>query len=127
MEERVEVTGTIGPYPLAQYVYHPSYVDAIAVRYYDENTDGLSIDEHYYLQDANFNVTSVTDNTGAVVERYAYTPYGEATVLDADFSVDADGISDISNELLYTGRRLDPETGLQLNRIGSTTSSLGGG
>ncbi len=37
------------------------------------------------------------------------------TVLDADFSVDPNG-TDIDNELLYTGRRRDPETGLQLNR-----------
>ncbi len=101
--------------PWKQYVYHPQYVDSIALRYYDENTDG-NVVEHYYLQDANFNVTAVADNTGTVVERYAYTPYGEVTVRDADFSADADGLSDIANELLYTGRRLDPETGLQLNR-----------
>ena len=25
---------------LAQYIYHPHYVDAVAVRFYDENTDG---------------------------------------------------------------------------------------
>ena len=42
-------------------------------------------------------------------------PYGEVTVLDADFSVDPNG-TDIANELLYTGRRRDPETHLQLNR-----------
>ncbi len=106
LEERAGSSST----PANQYVYHPYYVDAIALRY---NSSGT---KHYYLQDANFNVTAVTDNAGAAVERYAYTPYGEVTVLDADFSADADGISDIANEHLYTGRRLDPETGFQLNR-----------
>ncbi|MCA9232782.1 MAG: RHS repeat-associated core domain-containing protein, partial [Planctomycetales bacterium] len=116
LEERIRVGRTIDADPLSQYVYHPDYVDAMALRYYDEDTDGSGIVEHYYLQDANYNVTAVTDDGGTVVERYAYTPYGEATVLDADFSADADGVSDIANEYLYTGRRRDPETGLQLNR-----------
>ena len=106
LEEHVGTSTTANK----QFVYHPHYVDAIAMR------RDASGNDHYYLQDANFNVTAVTDNTGAVKERYAYTPYGEVTVLDADFSADSDNKSDISNEHLYTGRRLDPETGLQLNR-----------
>ena len=48
--------------------------------------------------------------------RYSYTPYGEATVLDDNFAVDSDGISNVGNEILYTGRSVDPVTGLQLNR-----------
>jgi len=135
--------------PWKQYVYNPEYVDSIAVRYYDENTNGNAV-EHYYLQDANFNVTAVVDNVGAVVERYAYSPYGEVTVLDANFiptkvsgdydcdgDVDGDDVlawqkgdvirlcSAIDNELLYTGRRRDPETGLQLNRNRFYASHLG--
>jgi RHS repeat-associated protein len=56
-----------------------------------------------------------------VVERYHYSPYGEVTILngasDADpgvseWSIDADQTSDIGNEFLFTGRRLDPVTGL---------------
>ncbi len=106
MEERVGTATTADK----QYVYHPHYVDAIALSY-----DSAGV-EHYYLQDANFNVTAITENTGTVVERYAYTPYGEVTVLNPDFSAVVGNTSAISNELLYTGRRLDPETGLQLNR-----------
>ena len=111
--------------PWKQYIYHPHYVDAVAVRYYDTDTDGTGIVSHYYLQDANYNVTAVTDNAGTVKERYSYTPYGEVTILDADFSADADNKSDIGNEYLYTGRRLDPETGLQLNRERYYASHLG--
>jgi hypothetical protein len=41
-----------------------------------------------------------------VQERYRYSPYGAVTVLDADFSVDADGQSDIGNSVTFTGRQL---------------------
>jgi RHS repeat-associated protein len=126
-------------YPWKQYVYHPYYIDAILMRFYDSDTDGtLAGDmdtgaendgEHYYLQDANFNVTAVAENNGTVVERYNYTPYGEVTVLNADFTLDSsgggDGLSDIDNEYLYTGRRRDPETGLQLNRNRFYAAHLG--
>ncbi len=115
LEEHVGTSTTANK----QFVYHPHYVDAIALR------RDASGNDHYYLQDANFNVTAVTDNTGTVKERYAYTPYGEVTVLDADFSADSDNKSDISNEHLYTGRRLDPETGLQLNRNRFYAAGLG--
>ncbi len=69
---------------------------------------------HYYLQDANFNVTAIVDSAGTVVERYSYTPYGEVTIMDASFTTRASSL--VANELLFTGRRTDPETGLQLNR-----------
>ena len=95
--------------PICMYAYHSHYVDAPGTRI---DADGIK----YYLHDANYNVTAVTDNTGTVKERYSYTPYGEVTVLDPNFAADADNKSDIGNEYLYTGRRVDPETYLQLNR-----------
>lgn len=71
----------------------------------------------FITSDANFNVTAaVEDTTGApVVERYNYTPYGEVTFLDASFA-NPSSTSAIGNEFLYTGRRRDPETGLQYSR-----------
>jgi len=112
------------PHPWKQCVYPPHYVDAIALRYYDADTNG-SIVKHYCLQDANFNITAAVDAAGTVVERYAYTPYGEVTVLNPDFSAVTGNASAIGNELLYTGRRLDPETGLQLNRNRFYAAGLG--
>jgi len=97
--------------PLEQFVWHTYYIDALAARYYDSDTDGSSVATHYFTHDANFNVTAVTNSSGTVQERYEYTPYGAVAVLDADFSNDGDGISDIGNGTLYTGRLLDPETG----------------
>jgi len=66
-------------------------------------------DSHVYLHDANYNVTALVEDDATVVERYAYTPYGAVTVLDADFSADNDNKSDIENEYLYTGKVLWPE------------------
>ncbi len=37
-------------------------------------------------QDANWNVTALVDGTGAVVERYAYDPYGVQTVYNVSWS-----------------------------------------
>jgi YD repeat-containing protein len=57
------------------------------------------------------NVTAVVDTSGNVVERYMYDPYGNVTVLDGttggqtDWAVDADGASDVGNEILYCGYR----------------------
>jgi RHS repeat-associated protein len=62
----------------------------------------------------------------AVQERYRYSPYGAVTVLDADFSVDADGKSDIGNSVTYTGRQLDAETGLYYYRNRHYHAQLGG-
>ena len=115
LEERIGSATTADK----QYVYHPHYVDAVAMMI--DSSD----DEHYYLQDANFNVTAVVDDQGTVVERYAYTPYGEVTILESNFTADPDNKSDIANEYLYTGRRLDPETGLQINRYRYYHSGLG--
>jgi RHS repeat-associated protein len=107
--------------PLEQFVWHPYYIDALAMRLYDADTDGIygenNDGEQYYLQDANYNVTAVIDETGTVLERYHYTPYGEVTTLNPDFTVfSTSGYSAIGNNHLFTGRERDGVTGLQLNR-----------
>ena len=91
--------------PTCMYCYHPHYVDAPIAKIRPTVA-------YYYQHDANFNITSVISSFDQLLkERYDYTPYGEVTILDPDFSVDADQKSDILNEYLYTGRRLDPGTG----------------
>jgi RHS repeat-associated protein len=132
LEERAEVSSVEGDSPLARYVWHPYYIDALALRFHDADADGnLSENNdgrHYYAQDANYHVTTVVSASGAVLERYSYTPYGEPTVLDADFTADSvndDGYSDIDNRHLYTGREFDWDSGLQLNRHRYYASHLG--
>lgn len=70
----------------------------------------------FFTRDVNFNITAALDDTGAVVERYHCSAYREVTYLDPDFDVAATQESTIGNKFLYTGRRLDPETGLQYSR-----------
>jgi RHS repeat-associated protein len=115
--------------PRAQYVWHPYYIDALAVRYWDSDTDGsyggTNEGAQYYCQDANYNVTAVTNSLGTVLERYNYTPYGEVTFLDQIFAPLSTQASAIGNTHLYTGRERDPETGLQLNRHRYYASHLG--
>jgi RHS repeat-associated protein len=71
------------------------------------------------------NVTSLVDESGTVIERYAYSPYGERTVLDADFSADADGVSDVDNALGHQGLHLDTESALYYNRNRYYSPALG--
>ncbi|MGD9714004.1 MAG: RHS repeat domain-containing protein, partial [Thermomicrobiales bacterium] len=67
---------------------------------------------HYVAQGANYHVHAVTNASGTVLERYHYDPYGRLTVLDPDFTPDADNTSDIDNPYTFTGRRFDGESGL---------------
>jgi RHS repeat-associated protein len=82
-----------------QYLWSPVYVDSLIMR----DSGGNRI---YVQQDANYNTTSLIDNTGAVLERYIYDPYGAPTVLNPDWSVDADG-TDFSFVYLHQGGRHD--------------------
>lgn len=41
-----------------------------------------------------FNVTALSDFEATVLDRFQYRAYGERTVLDEDWDVDSDGISD---------------------------------
>jgi len=65
----------------------------------------------YYLHDANFNVVALADTNGAVQERYVYDAYGRVTIYNGDWSSTRSS-SSYGNYILYTGRHLDPETGM---------------
>ena len=85
------------------------HIDALILRDYDSDTDGTSVC-YYYTQDTIFNVVSILGSTGTVLERYGYTPYGQAEVLDANFAADSDGLSDMANDATFTGQRFDAES-----------------
>jgi RHS repeat-associated protein len=57
-----------------------------------------------------YSITAVTTSTGSVAERYAYSAYGEPTILDSSGSVIAS--SSINNRYSYTGREWDATIGL---------------
>jgi len=112
--------------PKYQHVWSPRYIDSLILRDENTDTDGLCDDSRvYYLADANYNVTALVDTNGDVLERYLYSPYGEVTVLDADFTADADGVSDYGNTTLYTGREFDTTTGLLYYRARYYVAALG--
>jgi RHS repeat-associated protein len=104
-----------------------------AVRFHDGNTDGdldggsqEGDNTLYYTTDANFNVTALVDaETGGVVERYMYDPYGKATVCEDDWTPREDNASAVANEILYCGYRYDPETGLDQVRYRYYHPTLG--
>ena len=63
---------------------------------------------YYYVHDHLYSPVAIADpNNGAAIERYEYDAYGRCCVLDPDFSIDADGLSDYDNPYLFTGRRWD--------------------
>jgi RHS repeat-associated protein len=57
-----------------------------------------------------YSITAVTTSAGAIAERYAYSAYGDPTILDASGSVLAS--SAINNRYSYTGREWDATVGL---------------
>jgi len=69
-----------------QYIWSPVYVDALVLRDRDTNGDGTLDERLWVVQDANYNVTVLFDNSGNVVERYVYDPFGSVTVLDTDWT-----------------------------------------
>jgi len=116
--------------PERQYVWDIRYIDAPVVRFFDGNLDGDYADEDdnvlYYCNDANMNVTALVDaSDGSVVERYAYTPYGKAIVLNPDTWAERQNGSVVKNWILFAGYRFDDETGLYLVRNRVYQAELG--
>lgn len=123
-QEIEERTTTSGP-ATKQFIWGATYIDELVLRDRDADANGTSLEERLYaLYDALYSVTCVVNASGVVQERFAYSPYGESTVLNADFSVKSGG-SSIDWQHRFTGRRRDPETGLQLNRYRYYHAGLG--
>jgi RHS repeat-associated protein len=106
----VEVRKDQSASPYEQYVWGVRYVHSPVCRWYDADADGQGVVQHYYLNDANFNVTALIESDGDVAERVAYDPYGKATFYDEDWE-NPSGESALANTVLFTGHRLDPESG----------------
>ncbi len=112
-----------------QHVWSPAYVDAMVLRDRDTDPNTTGLEERVYVtHDANFNVTAILkhDGTGEwdVVERYLFDPYGERTVLDADWTLAAGNSSPVKWLYGHQGLRYDGAAGLwharfrDLNRLG---------
>jgi RHS repeat-associated protein len=107
-----------------QYVWSPVYVDALVLRDRDSDGDGTLDERLWLVQDANFTVTAVVDESGEVVERYIYDPFGQATVLDAAWNVRSGG-SAYDWLYLHQGGRYDVTSGLYHFRHRDYSPTLG--
>jgi RHS repeat-associated protein len=107
----------------AQNVWGIAYVDELVLRDQSSQGNGVLDQRLYVQQDANWNVTALVNTSGAVVERYAYLPYGAVMVLAPDFS--SRGASSYGWRYLFQGGRLDPATGLYNFRHRDYSPSLG--
>ena len=110
-----------------QYVWSQLYIDAMVLR--DTYVNGtIQTNARVYTQfDANYNVTALigynaSTNTWGVVQRYVYTPYGVATVLDANWNPTTD---QFAWQYLHQGGRQDPVTGLYDFRNRDYSPTLG--
>ncbi|MFO7956659.1 MAG: RHS repeat-associated core domain-containing protein [Candidatus Brocadiia bacterium] len=113
---------------VARFTYAPGYIDAPARQERDLNADDDFGDDDevvWYHSNTLYSVYALTDAGENVVERYRYDAYGAWTVLDSDFSTDADNASDVDNPYLFTARRLDAESGLMQYRHRYYPSVLG--
>ncbi len=118
IEERLGSSST----PDRHFVWGLRYIDDLVLR--DRSTTGTLNERLYAVQDANWNVTSVTDTSAAVQERYRYSAYGEPTFLDATLAPITAGGS-FEWEALYCGYRWDTESGLYQVRFRNLQPCLG--
>ena len=77
----------------------------------------------YYHCNRKYDVAGLTDSNGNIVELYAYTPYGQCTMLDPAGNEILQ--TAVKNPYHFTGRRLDEETGLWYFRARYYDAELG--
>ena len=120
LEERVDNSGTLDID--RQFIWGLRYIDDLIRR--DRYSSGSINETRFAMQDANFNVTAVTDSNGDVQERFRYDAYGTITALNSSFTPTGNPPAN-DWETLYAGYHWDATTGLYLTRIRSYHSALG--
>ena len=101
IEERVSGSTT------TQYVMSPFYVNQMVER---DTYSGGTTTRLYVEQDADYNITSLTNSSGGVIERYNYDKYGTVTIMNA--SGTALSGSTVAWIYGFQGGRRDPVSGL---------------
>jgi len=96
---------------IAEYCYG-NYIDEVLVMRRDADGAGAAPAAHYtYHQDDLFNVVALTDDSGAVAERYEYFDYGVPVVTLPDGSEFIEG-SQVGNRWMFEGREWRAESRL---------------
>ncbi len=124
IEERDAADALTQQYVYGVYIDEPLLLDRNLDG--DNNTTGIGDQHLFYHQNTLYSVFAITDTAGSVVEGYQYDAYGRQTVFGpggdgvVDYAAAAiitvGGESAVGNPYLYTGRRLDGETGLEYYR-----------
>ena len=109
VEERISDVVTVN------YIYNDGIDDPIAMI--------AGSDVYYYDTDLRHNISTMTDASGDVIERYSYDAYGEVKIEDAQGVAIAQ--SAIGNAYLFSSRRYDVDTGLYYYRNRIYSPSLG--
>ncbi|MEW6428278.1 MAG: RHS repeat-associated core domain-containing protein [Thermodesulfobacteriota bacterium] len=104
-----------GGVTVATYLYGPGMDELLAME-----RGGQTYSFH---RDAQGNPLVATDDTGAVVERYSYDPYGRATIRDSGGTTLA--ASTIGNDFLFQDKLFVPEAGLYYFRARFYSPVLG--
>jgi len=100
------VAGTAASSPTYNYVY-ASYIDEPVVR-------GGSGVTRYFHRNGQYSIIALTDHLANIVERYAYTAYGQMTITNGSGTVQATSAS--NNRYTYTGREWDARLSLYYYR-----------
>lgn len=103
--------------PLYRYIY-ASYVDEPVLRYQPSGAQSV-----YYHRNQQYSVTALTNASGGIVERYAYTAYGTPTITNASGTVLASSAQ--NNRYTYTGREWDETLSLYHYRARTYDAALG--
>jgi RHS repeat-associated protein len=106
----------------ARYVWSSIDQDALVLR--DDTPSGGVLTRRIWVQqDANWNVTSIANTSGSVVERYVYDPYSAVTYLTASWgSLSA---SAYAMQYLFQVGRLDAQSGLYIFEHRDYSATLG--
>lgn len=88
---------------VSQYVWSNAaggYVDDLCrIHQFTSFTDVPPFDQYtdyYVMQGPNYDVWGIVDDTGAMAERYEYTPYGQRTVYTSSGTNDPDCYSPLT-------------------------------
>ena len=113
---------------LKEYVWGIKYVDEVLERSEDSNSDGDTrdaVDESlFYVQDTNWNVQTLVNESGGVEERCLYDSYGAPTFHNSSWTTSS-GTSSEDNRILFTGRLWNPDSSMYDYRSREYSPHLG--
>jgi RHS repeat-associated protein len=117
----IEEQNSFGESPIT-YAYG-NYIDEVL-------TMNRALEVLFYHQNSLWSIIGVTDSVAAAIERYSYDAYGFVTIADgagipAPLSIWGTPHSGITNQIFFTGRQLDEETGLYFYRARYYASKSG--